>query len=116
MKRFALAAAALLTGALALGPAGGSASTTCTGALGAVTITGTVLAGPGCDLSGTTVHGNVKITPGGSLFLGQAATITGNPTSRHATTAGVDAPPIGGHKPHVRPPGPTEDGPAGDRP
>jgi hypothetical protein len=78
-----------MVGLLAFATAGAAAAdTSCTGALGAVTINGDVSAGPGCDLSNTTVNGNVTVNPGGSLTIapGSTTTITGNVTSTDATS------------------------------
>jgi hypothetical protein len=73
--------------------------TSCTGALGPVTIYGNVSAGAGCDLSNTTVYGNVTVTPGGSLFVapGSTTTINGNLTSTEATIIAIEAGTIGGN-------------------
>jgi hypothetical protein len=64
-----------------------AASTPCTGPLGAVEIKGDISAGDGCDLSGTTVRGNVTVDPGGSLStqVGSTTVITGNVESSKAT-------------------------------
>jgi hypothetical protein len=64
-----------------------AASIPCTGPLGAVEIKGDISAGAGCDLSGTTVRGNVTVDPGGSLSSKFATTtvITGNLESSKAT-------------------------------
>jgi hypothetical protein len=64
-----------------------AASIPCTGPLGAVEIKGNISAGAGCDLSGTTVRGNVIIEPGGSLSnnFGSTTVITGNLESSKAT-------------------------------
>jgi hypothetical protein len=64
-----------------------AASIRCTGPLGAVEIKGDISAGAGCDLSGTTVRGNVTVDPGGSLStkVGSTTVITGNVESSKAT-------------------------------
>ncbi len=49
----------------------------CSGVYGAVTISGNVSAGPGCDLEGTHVTGNVAVSSNGSL-IANGATIDGN--------------------------------------
>jgi hypothetical protein len=69
-------------------PGAAAGATSCTGALGAVTIDGDVSAGAGCDLSNTTVNGSVTVNPGGSLTIapGSTTTITGNVTSTDATS------------------------------
>jgi hypothetical protein len=89
-RRVLVAATTLLTlGVLVAGVsvawAGGP--TRCEGPEGAITIKGNDIAGPGCDLSGTTVEGNVTVEPGGSLKTkGKTeTTITGNVQSNNAT-------------------------------
>jgi hypothetical protein len=89
-RRVLVAATTLLTlGVLVAGAsvawAGGP--TRCEGPEGPITIKGNVTAGPGCDLSGTTVEGNVRVEPGGSLKTeeGTETTITGNVLSNKAT-------------------------------
>ena len=61
--------------------------TVCEGPEGHVTIKGDLIAGPGCDLSETTVEGNVTVEPGGSLRTEEGSTtvITGNVVSNKAT-------------------------------
>jgi hypothetical protein len=89
-RRVLLAATTLLTlGVLVAGVsvawAGGP--TRCEGPEGPITIKGDVIAGPGCNLSGTTVEGKVTVEPGGSLKTekGTETTITGNVQSNKAT-------------------------------
>ena len=89
-RRVLVAATTLLTlGVLVAGVsvawAGGP--TRCEGPEGPITIKGNVVAGPGCDLSGTTVEGNVTVEPGGSLKTeqGTETTITGHVQSNKAT-------------------------------
>src|SRR5437879_12973162 len=89
-RRVLVAAATLLTlGVLVAGVsvawAGGP--TRCERPEGPITIKGGVIAGPGCNLSGATVEGNVTVEPGGSLKTeeGTETTITGNVQSNKAT-------------------------------
>jgi hypothetical protein len=49
--------------AMAMAAPSWGASIPCTGQLGAVEVKGNVHAGPGCDLLGTTVSGNVIVEP-----------------------------------------------------
>jgi hypothetical protein len=73
--------------------------TRCTGAVGAITINGDVIAGPGCDLSNTTVTGDVRVGPGGSLLVLPGATNTrihGDVRSRDAARIEIRAGWIGG--------------------
>jgi hypothetical protein len=80
------AVAALASVALMAAPSW-AATVACTGPTGAVEINGNVSAGPGCDLSGATVKGNVTVNPGGSLSTkaGSTTVITGNVESTKAT-------------------------------
>jgi hypothetical protein len=96
MRRGLLAAVTLLT--LGVGMFGASFAsaggpTRCTGAEGQVTIDGAVVAGPGCNLSETTVEGNVTVEPGGSLTTnpGSTTVITGNLQSTQATEVILEA-------------------------
>ena len=89
-RRVLVAATTLLTlGVLVAGVsvawAGGP--TRCEGPEGPITIKGDVIAGPGCNLSGATVEGNVTVEPGGSLKTeeGTETTITGHVQSNKAT-------------------------------
>jgi hypothetical protein len=89
-RRVLVAATTLLTlGVLVAGVsvswAGGP--TRCEGPEGPITIKVNVIAGPGCNLSGATVEGNVTVEPGGSLKTeeGTETTITGNVQSNKAT-------------------------------
>src|SRR5438105_9300381 len=99
MKRPFLAAAGLLSLAvLALGATSVSAATTsCTGPMGPGTVTGNLKAGPGCELHGTTVTGNVDVIPGGSLETDSSAKIGGNLESKKATSIDVEDTSIGGN-------------------
>lgn len=64
--------------AFAIGtPVASGGNVDCTGIYGAVTISGNVKAGPGCDLEGTHVTGNVSVKSNGSLTT-NGATIDGN--------------------------------------
>ena len=87
-KRLFLAAATLLAvGVFVVSAASAGGSTRCEGAEGPVTITGDVTAGPGCNLWGTTVEGNVTVEPGGSPTTREGTTtvITDNVQSSKAT-------------------------------
>lgn len=92
IRRLTVGSVGLLMLGVVLSILGASAASadavSCTGALGAVTINGDVSAGPGCDLSNTTVNGNVTVNPGGSLTIapGSTTTITGNLESTDATS------------------------------
>jgi hypothetical protein len=79
----------LLFAALVGATVASAGATLCTGPLGAVTISGDIVAGAGCDLSETTVNGNVTVTPGGSLTSGATTTISGNVKSRRATSVAI---------------------------
>jgi hypothetical protein len=85
--RTAVAAVGALVSVAVMAAQSWAATTPCTGPLGAVEINGNVSAGAGCDLSGTTVKGNVTVTPGGSLSskAGSRTVITGNLESTNAT-------------------------------
>jgi len=67
--------------------------TRCEGPEGPITIKGSVIAGPGCNLSGATVEGNVTVEPGGSLTTegGTTTKITGNVHSNKATEVLMEA-------------------------
>lgn len=89
-RRVLVAATTLLTlGVLVAGASVGWAGgpTRCEGPEGPITIKGNVIAGPGCNLSGATVEGNVTVEPGGSLKTEEETetTITGNVQSNKAT-------------------------------
>ena len=86
-KRVLMAAVTLLALGM-FGASGASASgpTRCKGPESG-TIKGEVIAESGCNLSGTTVEGNVSVIPGGSLTTneGSETNITGNVHSNKAT-------------------------------
>jgi hypothetical protein len=88
-------------GILVFGVAGASAANTlCAGPMGAVTIDGNVSAGPGCDLTNTTVNGNVTVLPGGSLFVApfsSSTRIKGNVLSKGARSVEILSGSVGGH-------------------
>ena len=89
-RRVLVAATTLLTlGVLVAGASVGWAGgpTRCEGPEGPITIKGDVIAGPGCNLSETTVEGNVTVEPGGSLKTEEETetTITGHVQSNKAT-------------------------------
>lgn len=75
-KAYLAFAAALVLAGLVLVPSA-PAVTQCTGPQGAVTITGSVKAGPGCVLDGTHVTGNVSVAKNGTLAT-DGATIDGD--------------------------------------
>ena len=78
MKRAMLLLAALACVGVLLGlPVASAATTSCTGLKGAVTVSGNLVAGLGCDLEGTHVTGDVSLAPSGSL-VANGATIDGN--------------------------------------
>jgi hypothetical protein len=87
----ALALAAVFAMTMAA-PSWAAPPTPCTGPLGAVEIKGNISAGPECDLSGTTVKGDVTVSPGGSLTTEEGSTtvITGNVQSRNATRIALE--------------------------
>jgi hypothetical protein len=58
-----------LLGAVAYATPGWAFGTSCTGPMGETTISDTVLAGAGCDLTDTTVNGSVVVLPGGTLGI-----------------------------------------------
>jgi hypothetical protein len=65
----------------------------CDGAIGAVEIKSEISAGPGCELLGTTVKGDVIVQPGGDLFTNDEETrttvITGNVEGSDAAAIGL---------------------------
>jgi hypothetical protein len=63
---------------------------TCTSELDAITVTGNLSAGAGCDLYQTKVNGNVTVQAGGSLVAADA-TIGGTLQSNGATSIDVDS-------------------------
>lgn len=75
-KAYLALAAALVLAGLVLVPSA-PAVTQCTGPQGAVTINGSVKAGPGCVLDGTHVTGNVSVAKNGTLAA-DGATIDGD--------------------------------------
>src|SRR5581483_784884 len=75
-KAYLAFAAVLVLAGLVLVPSA-PAVTQCTGPQGAVTITGSVKAGPGCVLDGTHVTGNVSVAKTGTLAT-DGATIDGD--------------------------------------
>jgi len=92
MKRTFLAAAVSFTFvALGVGASDApAASTRCTGDITGVTITGKLIAGPGCYLNaGVIVNGNVVVGKGGS-FGSFDSTINGNVTSHGGTSVYID--------------------------
>ena len=93
-KRLFMAAATLLTlGVFGVSAASAGGPTRCVGAEGPVTIEGDVIAGAGCNLSETTVEGNVTVEPNGSLTTNEGTTtvITGNVQSNKATEISLRA-------------------------
>ena len=93
-KRLFMAAATLLTlGVFGVSAASAGGPTRCVGGEGPVTIKGEVIAGPGCNLSETTVEGNVTVEPNGSLTTNEGSTtvITGNVQSNKATEISLRA-------------------------
>jgi hypothetical protein len=93
MRLFIAAATLLTLGVFGVSAASAGGPTRCVGAEGPVTIKGGVIAGPGCNLSETTVEGNVTVEPNGSLTTNEGSTtvITGNVQSSKATEISLRA-------------------------
>jgi hypothetical protein len=79
MQKTLVTFTAALVGAVMFGVASTAvgANATCTSPQGAITISGNLVAGNGCALTGTIVTGNVSVNSGGSL-IADGATIGGN--------------------------------------
>jgi hypothetical protein len=96
MRKLAFAAIALMLVALSAPPARAGSPTTCTGALGAVTVSGDLGVPPGaaCVLDGTTVTGNVTVR--GSL-VAIFVQISGNLIGIDARSLQLSASTVGGN-------------------
>lgn len=101
-RHLTVLAAVLPVAILSLGLASGAPAkppavptTSCTGPLGATTVTGNLAAGAGCVLNGTTVTGDVAVQPGGSLTWTNA-TVAGGVTAQGATKVFLQGGSVGG--------------------
>lgn len=90
-RRFLAAAVVFMFAALGVGASDAPAArTACTGEIQGVTITGNLVAGPGCYLNGgVIVNGNVVVREGGSLDTFDS-TINGNVKSHGGTSVAID--------------------------